>query len=135
MNDVITLALEKLEKEFEEKITNQIANAIKKESYETLVYFCKQDEEFAQAVYQSNKTFSECLNEIIKDVGRSISDIEAYRRMVKFYFSTAEIRFEMKIDLIGSASGAETEVKETASAPAPKIKMRSLSMSLDDLFD
>ena len=88
--------------------------------------FCEQEPEFEQAIEQSGKTFQECLNDVVKGIGNSISDIEVFRRAVKFYFSTATVNFVMNIDLSGE-NGA-----------APNITMtenKTLSVSLDDLLD
>ena len=51
-----------------------------------LMEFCRQESEFRQAVEQSGKTFQDCLDECIKGVKGSISDIELYRKAVSFYF-------------------------------------------------
>ena len=45
---------------------------------------------------------------VAKSVGSSISDLEAYRRAVRFYFPGAEIRMQMTIDLIGDAGKPDT---------------------------
>ena len=52
---------------------------------EALEKFCEEDGEFAQAV--------------AKGVGGSISDIEAYRKAVQFYFPGAEIETTMRVRL------------------------------------
>lgn len=57
--------------------------------------FCRQQPEFAQAIYQSNKTFADCMKHVAKGAGGSISDIEAYRRAVEFYFPGAQVEFQM----------------------------------------
>ena len=40
---------------------------------------------------------------VAKGVGNSISDLEAYRKAVQFYFKGADIRFHMVIDLCPAA--------------------------------
>lgn len=45
---------------------------------------------------------------VANGVGSSISDLEAYRKAVRFYFSGAEVRFRMEIDLCPQAHGPET---------------------------
>ena len=108
-------------------IKGRIQEAIARSVAEALETFCDQEAEFEQAIEQSGKTFQDCLNEVAKDVGGSLSDIEAYRRAVKFYFSTATVSFIMRIDLCGNNG-------------APPITMSKssdnvLSISLDDLLD
>jgi len=79
---------------------------------DALLSFCRQDDEFAEAVAQGG-SFKDCMNDVAKGVtGGSISDLEAYRRAVQFYFKGADISFQMTIDLCASVKG------ETA---APKI--------------
>lgn len=116
-------AIEKLNKELKEfKSTNQNAGVIKNDVANTLKYFCEQDDEFAQAVVQNDKTLSDCCDSILKGVSKGISDLDAYKKAVKFYFSTADIKFNMSIDLCGNIDSAETSGK-------------IIKLSLDDLFD
>lgn len=46
---------------------------------DALLEFCRQNEEFAQAVVQGG-AFPDCMAAVAKGVGSSISDLEAYRR-------------------------------------------------------
>lgn len=73
---------------------------------ETLKTFCLQDQEFAQAVVQGG-TFAACMKAVATGVDSSLSDLDAYKRAVQFYFPGAQIRMQMTIDLVGDA--AETE--------------------------
>ena len=69
--------------------------------------FCLQDEEFAQAVVQGG-SFVDCMKAVAKNVGTSISELEAYKKAVQFYFPGAEIKMQMTIDLVGQAAGDDT---------------------------
>lgn len=82
-------------------IKGNIQQAIAERTANALQYFCNQEQEFAQAIEQSGKTFQECLDYVAKGVGRSISDFEAYSKAVEFYFTGAKVQFCMKIDLVG----------------------------------
>ena len=95
---------EKLEKEMAE-INEQRAKVIAQPTLNALMEFCRQESEFAQAIMESSKTFSECCKSVVKGVGNSISDLEVYKKAVQFYFEGADIRFEMKIDLCASVTG------------------------------
>lgn len=99
------------------KVAHCISSAVR----DALIQFCEQEPEFNQAIEQSGKTFNDCLDEISKGVGQSISDIEVYRRAVKFYFPTADIHFEMRIDTCGSIDGA--------------AQQQPMNLSLDSLLD
>ena len=46
---------------------------------DTLLEFCRQNEEFAQAVVQGG-SFKDCMTAVAQGVVGSISDLEAYRR-------------------------------------------------------
>ena len=78
---------------------------------ETLKTFCLQDHEFAQAVAQGG-SFSACMKAVADGVGTSISDLDAYKRAVQFYFPGAQIRMQMTIDLIGDAVQPELPKNE-----------------------
>ena len=64
-----------------------------------LTLFCKQSEDFAKVIYESDKKFSACMDIVLHKHGSCLSDIEAYRRAVGFYFEKADVEFEMKIIL------------------------------------
>lgn len=67
-----------------------------------LLEFCRQDDEFAQAVVQGG-SFEDCMKAVEKKIkGGSISDMEAWGAAVKFYFPGAEIRVTMVVDLCAS---------------------------------
>ena len=93
--------------------------------------FCVQDEEFAQAVVQGG-SFAECMKKVAAGVGNSISDLDAYKKAVQFYFPGAEVRMQLTIDLIGKAA---EETEPVAAQPAhvaeqPKV----ISLDLADFF-
>jgi len=101
-------AIEKLKKELADiKGSSQIINIIKKPVADTLSGFCKQDEEFAQAIVQSKKSLGDCLSEIVKGVTTGISDIETYRKAVQFYFPGAGVHMSMTIDLCASVNDGD----------------------------
>lgn len=112
------------------KVKGRVQSVIAGETAKALMHFCEQEPEFEQAIEQSGKSFSDCLDSITKDVSASkpgISDFEMYSRAVKFYFSTATVEFVMNIDLSGG-NGA-------ASAAPAEHKSDVLSVSLDELLD
>lgn len=111
------------------KVSGKIQKAIASATAAALESFCDQEPEFKQAIEQSDKTFQDCLNAVADGVGSSISDIEVYRRAVKFYFSTATVSFIMQIDLSGDNEATKPPITMTES------KKDTLSISLDDLLD
>lgn len=107
-------ALERLKKEEKEaakvnRYAGVMATAVKRKIED----FCRQDREFAQAVVQGG-SFTECMKAVTKNVGASISDVEAYRRAVQFYFPGAEVRVKMWVDLAGKVGEEDPEEKKPA---------------------
>lgn len=92
--------------------------AIKHAVMDALLNFARQDEEFAQAIVQGG-SFAACMAAVCKGIGSSISDLEAYRRAAAFYFPGADVRFEMRIDLVGAAAGKDAE-EEGPKTETPK---------------
>lgn len=115
------LAKCKLETEKNSGSYDRYAGAMKDAVYEALDGFCRQDEEFAQAVAQGG-TFEDCMKAVAKNCGSSISDLEAFRRAVRFYFPGADVKFHMTVNL---CADVETEAEAAAAAPVastgPKI--------------
>ena len=95
-----------------------------------LMEFCRQEPEFEQAIEQSGKTFDDCLNEITKGVGSSISDLDLFTRAVKFYFPVAAVRFHMTIDLCGDNGAVDPPITMTR-----QDKPEPMQLSLDSLLD
>lgn len=145
-------AIKKLKDELKAiKKGGQYVDAVKKPVTDALISFCKQEQEFAQAIVQSDKKLEDCLKTVVKDVKGSLSDIDAYTRAVRFYFPTAGIDFKMTIDLC-----ANTDLQSSAEVPAdtPTIthtkndnisinnskqdsehKKSVLELNFEDLFD
>lgn len=90
-------AAEKLNREAKD-VKGQKESAMKSAVKQSLLEFCSQNEEFAQAVVQGG-SFVECMTAVAKGVGSSISDIEAYRKAAGFYFEGAKIQVKMEIQL------------------------------------
>ena len=85
-------------------VTGRYELAMSSAVRDALLEFCRQNEEFAQAVAQGG-SFKDCMTAVAKGVGSSISDLEAYRRAASFYFDGAKVQFHMVIQL----EPAETE--------------------------
>jgi len=90
---------------------NEVANVLRN--------FCSQDDKFAEIVYKTKRTFNDCMNEVAKNAGHGISDIDAYRRAIQFYFPNSQIEFLMKMTLTGEEPDEKYINKET---PKPKSK-------------
>ena len=124
MNNMATQAMEKLGQE-RAKVAGGKERAMADAVYGAIRDFCLQDEEFAQAVVQGG-SFADCMKKVAAGVGQSISDLEAYKKAVQFYFPGAEVKMQLTIDLIGSA-------REETPKAAPEQK-ESLTLNLLDFF-
>ena len=80
------------------KVQGQKEGAMKSAVRDALLEFCRQNEEFAQAVAEGG-SFPDCMAAVAKDVGSFLSDLEAYRRAASFYFDGAKVNFTMSIQL------------------------------------
>ena len=119
MNEWYEQAKRKLEAERVSGKFDRYAGAMKNAVCEALDGFCQQDGEFAQAVVQGG-TFTDCMKAVAKGCGSAISDLEAFRRAVRFYFPGADVKFHMTVNLC-----ADVEAEAAAAAPVastgPKI--------------
>lgn len=95
-------ASEKLTAEAKE-VTGQKEKIMEGPVLEAIKMFCEQETEFAQAVVQGG-SFAECMKKVASGVGNAISDIDAYKKAVQFYFPGAVVNMQMTIDLIGTAA-------------------------------
>lgn len=89
---------EKRLKDEYDKVKGQKESAMKSAVRDALLEFCRQNEEFAQAVAQGG-SFPNCMAAVAKGVGSALSDLEAYRRAASFYFDGAKVNFSMTIQL------------------------------------
>lgn len=119
MNEWYEQAKKKLETERKAGKYDRYANAMKGAVYEALDGFCRQDGEFAQAVVQGG-TFEDCMKAVAQKCGNSISDLEAFRRAVRFYFPGADVKFHMTVSLCADVE-AEAAVAAQVTGTGPKV--------------
>ena len=114
------LAVEKIAAELKDFKGDRYGNAVKNHVASTLTHFCEQDERFAEVVYKTKRTLSDCCAAIMKGCGQSISDIDVYRGAVRHYFPNADIDFHMTISLKGEAHTEEEMSRVPEQKPASK---------------
>ncbi len=122
LNNWVTQAIQKL-KDGKKGVSGSKEKAMVHAVSSALQDFCKQDQEFAQAVVQGG-SLADCMAAVAKGVGNSISDIDVYKKAVQFYFPGAKVQMQLTIDLIGDAAGE---------APAPE-KPAVIALNLEDFF-
>lgn len=126
MNNWVTQAVKKLGDE-KVKVTGQKEKVMAGAVFAAIKDFCLQNEEFAQAVVQGG-SFAECMKKVAAGVGSSISDLDAYKKAVQFYFPGAEVKMQLTIDLIGKAAEPEQ------AAPVAAQEKKPLTLNLMDFF-
>lgn len=99
------LATQKLTQEWAElrkSKPDQYIRAMAPAVLDALKEFVQQDNEFAQAVVQGG-AFADCMKKVSGGVkSGAISDLDAYRLAVQFYFPGADIRCQMTVNLCAS---------------------------------
>ena len=115
-----SLAVEKIAAELKAFKGDRYGMAVKDHVAATITHFCEQSERFAEVVYKTKRTLSDCCAEIMKGCGQSISDIDVYRGAVRNYFPNADIDFRMTITLTGDAPTAEEMARVPEQKPAKK---------------
>lgn len=76
--------------------TGQREAVVFKPVVEALEDFCRQDAEFAQAVVQGGSV-EDCVKTVLKGVGGSLSDLEAYKRAAAFFFPGCVVTMKLSI--------------------------------------
>lgn len=140
-----TLAKEKIAAELEAFTGGQKEKAISQFAASQLSHFCEQSPLFAEVVYKTRRTLSDCCAQVMKGTGSCVSDIDVYRGVVRAYFPNADVRFLMDIEINGAAPSEEEMAKppekpapeksahKAAPAPAPKpapAKPETIQLSL-----
>lgn len=123
--EIINQAIEKINPK-SIKNANRYMEVVAEPVAKALHGFCRQSEEFARAITETDKTFEECLLTITKGMGQALSDIDTYQRAVEFYFPGTKVEFKMTIRM------SEWETEE----PEPeKPAKKNIDLSLDSLLD
>ncbi|MBE6721635.1 MAG: hypothetical protein E7572_03960 [Ruminococcaceae bacterium] len=110
MSELTEHAKQKLQDELKSFSGWSKEKAISKPVCETLKDFCN-EEIFAQAVWDSSKTLSDCCKKIMKGVGRSVSDLDVYKAAAKFYLPEADVQAKPELILPGTADSTSTMPK------------------------
>ena len=118
------LAVEKIAAELKDFKGDRYGLAVKNHVASTITHFCEQNERFAEVVYKTKRTLSDCCAEIMKGCGQSISDIDVYRGAVRNYFPNADIDFHMTITLTGDAPTVEQMERVPEQKAAPKAEKK-----------
>ena len=111
-------------------VTGHKEKAVAKPVVEALADFCRQSDEFAEAVTETGKCLRECLEEVMRGVGSSISDIEVYRRAVAFWMPGYTVQMQMLL----IREGENTENPGRSAEPASTAKPKRIVMTLEDLL-
>lgn len=124
--EIVEAAIARLRREDNAVNYDRYGEVMHSEVLNALCCFCEQNVEFAQAICQSDKTLGDCMKAVSRGVTTGISDLEAYKRAVQFYFDGATVSFKMLID-VGDGVLNDAAVSQQ--------KPESLEVSLDSLLD
>ena len=133
LNTHLTAALAKLSADQVKTIKGSKEKAMAAPVAEALRSFCRQDAEFAQAVEQGG-SLAECMSAVAKGVGSYISDLDAYKKAVAFFFPGAKIRMQMTIDLIGDAALPTPQEQAAPALQVYKPEKSELVLNLEDFL-
>lgn len=118
--DFRQLAIDKLDAERKEMKPSGAVEVMYIEVANALKNFCEQDNSFAKVVYKTKRSFNDCMQSVAKGVGRGISDIDAYRKAIQFYFPNANIEYLIKITIDGDEPD-EKYINKEEKKPKPKV--------------
>lgn len=124
MTELQKVAIEQLQEDHKKAKYDNKAKIMAKPTLDALINFCKQSEEFAEAVHDSNNTFAECMASVAKGVGNAISDFEAYGKAVKLYMPSAKINVVMEI----SVNDVPATAVNKATTPTKRVSLNLLDL-------
>lgn len=127
-------AVEKIKSEIKNAKLSRKGEAVRSAVINALSDFCRQNSEFAQAVEQSGKSVAECIESTVKNCGNSISDVDVFRKAVRFYFPGATVKCTMTID-VGDGGFSNVDADTLAPAEAESKEPKKLCLELDSLLD
>lgn len=133
MEDFVAKAVEKIEGGVS-SVKDRYGKVVARPVADALISFCRQQGEFAQAVVQSDKGFADCIAHVVKGIGQSLSDLEAYRKAVGFWFPGAVV--DMVLTIRMSEFEEPENVPEAVETPrkAKSQTTGNLEFSLFDLL-
>lgn len=127
-------AITKLKQEIKSsgKLLSRLETAMLEPVGNMLISFCRQDQRFADAVFEKKETLTDCMHAVSKGVTYSISDVEAYKRAVQFYFPAADVDFKCVVVLPAEKSGVVT--RGIGRAADADEEPEEITVSLFDIF-
>lgn len=127
---------ERIEKELKDlnsdKKASQKANAISGFVAKSLIEFSK-SESFGERLMNSEKTLTECCNEIMKNTNTYISDNAVYTKAAQFYMPNSVVNFIMEIntDVMDPQNESVINIHNFG---VVKTETKKIEISLDDLL-
>lgn len=115
------LARDRISEELKNFHGGQKEKAVSDEVATMLTHFCEENATFAELIYKTKRTISDCCTAILKGCGDYISDIDVYRGAVRYYFPNADIEFFMEVRINGDAPSLE-EMNRVPEKPKPAPK-------------
>lgn len=129
LKERLTKELEELEKN---RKVSRIARVISSFVAKALIEFSR-DETFGAEVMKSEKTLTDCCEEIVKGVGNSISDGAVYTKAAQYYMPNSTVSVVMQIRTNVDSRSTEA-IKGNETFEVVSNLSKKIEMSLDDLF-
>lgn len=130
-NNILSDALAKLSEQAVKACKGKKEQVMAPSVAQWLRGFCEQSCAFSRAVIDGG-SLSDCLASVAKGTGSSISDLDAMKKAVKFYFPKADVRMDLRIELPDAekpeAPALRLLPKEEPTGPV------SLVLNLEDFF-
>lgn len=129
-NNILPDALAKLSDQAVKACKGQKEQAMAPAVAQGLRGFCEQSCAFSRAVIDGG-SLGDCLAAVAKGTGSSISDLDAMKKAVKFYFPNADVHMDLRIELPDEkheAPALRLLPKEEPTGPV------SLVLNLEDFF-
>lgn len=106
LNDVQRAVIERLEKEYEScKTAGARGNVFNGPVLNVLKGFCASDAEFAQLLYDSDKTLKGCFEAVSEQGYSGTSDFEVYSNAIRYYLPGVTVHMTLWVDMQGVDEG------------------------------
>lgn len=129
LNNWAAQAVKKIDDERKDVSGNK-EKAMAKAVGEAIKDFCRQNQEFAQAVAQGG-SFANCMKAVADGAGNSISDLDAYRKAVQFFLPDAKVEMQLCIQTNATLEPVLREWPAHTEQDAPATGM---ILKLSDFF-
>ena len=117
-----SMAVEKIAEELKKFYGGQKEKCVSSHVAAQVTHFCEESPIFAEVVYKTRRTLSDCCAEVLKGTKEFASDIDVYRGIVRSYFPNADVKFLMDIEINGAAPSEDEMARMPEKPKRPEVK-------------